>query len=157
MAKRWLSDISQVAEIIAAIAVVVSLVYVGQEVKRNTAAIQGASLQAIATSDSETLLTVAADASLSEVIRLGHDDPDLLNQSEKFRYTLFMRNFWLSFQNIYQQRELQLLDETVWQSYLTVICGMKSRTGVQKTWPEHSHILEDKFVATVEQCGSTPL
>ena len=157
MAKSWLSDVSQVAEIIAAIAVVVSLVYVGQEVKRNTAAIQGASMQAIATSDSETLLTVASDASLSEVIRRGHDDPGQLDQSEEFRYSLFMRNFWLSFQNIYQQRELQLLDESVWQSYLTVICGMKSRTGVHKTWPEHSHILNDDFVAVVELCSSTPL
>ena len=157
MANPRLSEIAQVAEIIAAIAVVVSLVYVGQEVRRNTAVIQGASLQAIATSDSETLMTVASDASLSEVVRRGHDDPDELDQAERFRYTLFMRNFWLSFQNIYQQRELQFLDESVWQSYLTVICGMKSRAGVQKTWPEHSHILNEDFAGIVEQCDSTPL
>ena len=156
MAKPRLSDFSQVAEIVAAIAVVISLVYVGQEVKRNTAAIQGASLQAIATTDAETLIAVASDASLSEVVRRGYEDPAQLDQAEQFRFSLFMRNFWLSFQNIYQQRELQLLDESVWQSYLTVICGMKSRPGVQATWPGHAHILDDSFAAVVERCDETP-
>ena len=157
MAKPRLSEISQVAEIIAAVAVVVSLVYVGQEVNRNTAAIKGASLQAIASSDSETLMTIASSPLLSEAVRRGYDDPDQLDEADRFRFSLFMRNFWLSFQNIFQQRQLKLLDESVWNSYLTVICGMKSQPGVEKDWPEQAHVLDEDFAAIVEACDTTPL
>ena len=46
-----LAELAQVAEIIAAVAVVVSLVYVGIEVRSNTSAVRGAAMQAIATTD----------------------------------------------------------------------------------------------------------
>ena len=157
MSKFKLKKLSQITEIVAAIAVIVSLVYVGNEVQSNTAAIRGASMQAIATSDAETLMTVASDASLSEIIRRGHLDPSQLDEAENFRYFLFMRNFWLSFQNIYQQRELELIDRSVWQSYVTVICGMVSRPGPNRTWPEHVDILDAEFVKIVERCESRPL
>lgn len=127
MASFRLSQIAQLAEIVAAVAVVVSLVYVGKEVRSNTAAIKSASMQAIATSDAETLMAVASDASLSTIVRRGHEDPEELDPAGRFRDYLFMRNFWLTFQNIYQQSQLELLDESVWQSYLTVICGKTLR------------------------------
>jgi hypothetical protein len=51
-----LAELAQVAEVVAAVAVVVSLVYVGMEVRSNTFAIQGAAMQAIATTDAEAKL-----------------------------------------------------------------------------------------------------
>jgi hypothetical protein len=98
-------------------------------VKETAAAIRGAAMQAIATSDGETLMTVAADADLSEIVRVGQMDPSELDAPEAFRYRWFMRQFWLSFQNIYQQSKLELIDPSVWQSYLSVVCGMWSFPG----------------------------
>jgi hypothetical protein len=147
-----LAELAQVAEIIAAVAVVVSLVYVGIEVRSNTSAVRGAAMQAIATTDADALMTIAADADLSEIIRIGHLNPSQFNEAEAFRYHTFMRQFWLSFQNIYQQSELGLIDPSVWRSYLSVICGMWSHTGVRETWPEHAEILETGFISEVQGC-----
>ena len=152
MSKTKLNELAQIAEIIAAVAVVMSLIYVGKEVQSNTAAVRGAAMQAIATTDADILMTVASDATLSEIVRLGHQDPSQLTPSDSFRYSLFMRQFWLSFQNIYQQSELGLLDQSVWQSYVSVICEMASRPGVQKTWSNHAGILDTAFVAEIEDC-----
>jgi hypothetical protein len=139
------------------VAVVMSLIYVGKEVQSNTAAVRGASMQAVATTDADILMAVATDATLSEIVRLGHQDPSQLTPPDAFRYFLFMRQFWLSFQNIYQQSELSLIDQSVWRSYLSVICGMASRPGVQKTWSDHAGILDTSFVAIIEDCENRPL
>ena len=109
-------------------------------------------MQAIATTDADALMTIAADADLSEIIRIGHLNPSQFNEAEAFRYHTFMRQFWLSFQNIYQQSELGLIDPSVWRSYLSVICGMWSHTGVRETWPEHAEILETGFISEVQGC-----
>ena len=154
MLRFKLSDLSQIAEIVAAIAVVISLVYVGKEVQSNTAAVRGAAMQAIATTDAAALMTIAADEGLSEIIRVGQLNPSELSASGAYRYEMFMRQFWLSFQNIFQQSELGLVDASVWQSYLTVICGMWSERGTRETWPDHVKVLDAKFAATVEQCGT---
>ena len=123
MSKFKLAEVAHVAEIIAAVAVVISLLYIGQEVQSNTAAIRGAAMQAIATTDADALMTIASDAELSEIVRIGDQDPSQLSIADAHRYKLFMRQFWLSFQNIFQQSELGLIEPSVWQSYLTVTCG----------------------------------
>ena len=152
MSKIKLAEIAQIAEVIAAVAVVVSLIYVGTEVQSNTSAVRGAAMQAIATTDANALMTIAADAELSEIIRVGQQDPSQLNPADAFRYRLYMRQFWLSFQNIYQQSELGLIDSSVWQSYVSVICGVWSRPGTRETWSNHVNVLEPSFVAVVEAC-----
>jgi hypothetical protein len=63
-----------------------------------------------------------------------------------------MAQFWLSFQNIYQQTELDLIDQSVWRSYVSVICRMAARPGAQETWSDHSGVLDPAFVAVVEEC-----
>ena len=152
MPKIKLLELAQIAEIIAAVAVVMSLIYVGKEVQSNTAAVRGAAMQAVATTDADILMSVASGATFSEIVRLGHQDTSQLTPPDAFRYILFMRQFWLSFQNIYQQSELGLIDQSVWRSYVSVICGMAFRPGVQKTWPDHAQILDAGFVAVVEDC-----
>jgi len=147
-----LKELAQIAEVIAAVAVVMSLIYVGKEVQSNTAAVRGAAMQAVATTDANILMAVASDATLSEIVRLGQQDPSQLTPSDSFRYSLFMRQFWLSFQNIYQQSELGLIDKSVWKSYVSVICGMASTPGAQKTWSIHAGILDSAFVTVVDDC-----
>ena len=150
MSKLKLSDLAQIAEIIAAVAVVISLIYVGREVQSNTRAVRGAAMQAVATTDAAALLAVATDATLSEVIRRGHEGSEELTTADAFRYETFMRQFWLSMQNIYQQSELELIDQSVWDSYTSVICGMWDRSGARQTWQDHVEVLDSEFAARVE-------
>ncbi len=152
MLKIKLADLAQIAEIIAAVAVVVSLIYVGKEVQSNTSAVRGAAMQAIATTDADALMTIAANSEFSEIIRVGQQDPSQLKPADAFRYGLYMRQFWLSFQNIYQQSELGLIDSSVWQSYVSVICNVWSQPGTRETWSNHVNVLETSFVAVVEAC-----
>ena len=152
MSKIKLNELAQIAEIIAAVAVVMSLIYVGKEVQSNTAAVRGAAMQAVATTDADALLTLAANETLSEIVRLGYQDPTQLTPTDAFRFYAFMTQFWLNFQNIYQQSELGLIDQSVWRSYVSVICRMAARPGVQKTWPDHAGVLDPGFVAVVEEC-----
>ena len=155
MSRIRLAELAQIAEVIAAVAVVLSLIYVGREVQSNTSAVQGAAMQAVATTDADALLTIASDSALSEIVRLGYQDSSQLTPADAFRYYLFMRQFWLSMQNVYQQSELNLIDRSVWRSYVSVICGMWSRSGPRETWSDHSDVLNPGFVALVEECEVT--
>ena len=152
MSRIKLTELAQIAEIIAAVAVVVSLIYLGTEVQSNTSAVQGAAMQAVATSDADALLTIASDPTFSEIVRLGHLDPTQLTPADAFRYLLFMRQFWLSMQNIYQQSALGLIDPSVWHSYVSIICTRWSSAGPRETWSDHADLLDPAFVAVVEGC-----
>jgi hypothetical protein len=154
MKRIGLSEIAQLAEVVAAVAVVVSLIYVGREVQSNTAAIRAASLQGVANASGEILLTVASDSALSRIRQLGSRDISLLNEAEVYRYGTLIRQTLLTLQNVYFQNELRVLDPRVWAGYHRVICDLWSNAGVQATWDHHRHTLDPGFVGIVESCST---
>lgn len=117
MNKSRLGDLAQIAEIVAAVAVVLSLIYVGRGLIDNTAAIRASSVQAITTGTREALLAVAVDENLSRIVRIGSNDRSKLSVEEAFRFSLFSRQRWLFFQGIWIQRNLGVLDDQVWGAY----------------------------------------
>ena len=87
--KTRLGELAQIAEIVAAVAVVLSLIYVGRGLIDNTAAIRATSVQAITSGTREALLAVAVDEDLSRIVRIGSADRSMLSGDEAYRFSLF--------------------------------------------------------------------
>jgi hypothetical protein len=147
-----LADLAQVAEIIGAIAVVVSLLYVGAQVKSNTSAVQAASVESITAASVAALRGLAADPTLAKLRMTGDADPDALSELESYQYFMYRRATWLNFQNVYYQRELGVLGVGLWGTYEKIICISIATPGIRSTWSAHSSVLNAEFVQLVEGC-----
>lgn len=152
MKRPSLAEIAQLAEVVAAVAVVLSLVYVGRELRSNTAAIRGESLQGVADASAQILLTTAADSALSRIRQLGDRDVTLLSDAEVYRYGTLLRQVLLAFQNVYFQNELGVLEPRVWEGYRRILCDLASNPGVRDTWELHRHVLDPGYAEIVERC-----
>ena len=91
MKKPALGDLANLAEIVGAIAIVISLIYVGQELTANTAAVKAASLQSITNSSSASMLAVVENGDFAEIRLQGDRDPTQLSEVEGLRYVLYQR------------------------------------------------------------------
>lgn len=147
-----LTAVAQVAEVVAAVAVVISLVYVGRELESNTAAIRGSSVQEATIASSESLLNVASDSSLARILQVGREDPSRLTEVEALRYHSFRRQFLLITQSVYLQNELGTIEPRAWRVYERIVCDLWDTPGTRETWPLHRHLLDEGFVALVESC-----
>lgn len=147
-----LAVLAQLAEVVAAVAVVVSLVYVGRQLRNNTAAIQGSSVQATTINASQSLLEAATDSSLARILRVGSEDPSRLTPTETWRREAFIRQFWLISQSVYLQNELGTMEPREWRTYARIICDVWSRPGTRASWPLHRDLLDEGFVELVESC-----
>lgn len=152
MKKFALAEIAQVAEIVASLGVVISLIYVAAELRSNTAAVKAATVQSITNSSRDVLVTVAANEGLARIRQIGEADPSALTDAEAFRFFQFSRQNWLYFQNIWIQWDLGVVDDRAWSSFDRIICGIYSRPGNRKEWPEHAAALDAQFVKVVESC-----
>lgn len=154
MKRLTLNEWAQLAEIIAAIAVVISLVYVGAGLRANTSAIQSASVQAITNTSVAGLTTQAASADLSRLRRIGDLNYAALDEDDQYRYFTLYRQIWISFQNVYLQRNLEVVGEELWETYLRIVCAEFEKPGVRETWSEHASVLDPGFVAAAEACST---
>ena len=155
MAKVGLAQFAQIAEVIAAVAVVISLIYVGRELGANTAAVRGASVQGVTGVHVESLLTQASDSALTRIRLAGDQDPSTLGEVEADQYFMLRLQIWISVQNTYFQHELGLMDQRTWEVYHRIVCSMWSSPGVREVWPGHRELLDPGFIAVVEGCPAS--
>jgi hypothetical protein len=153
--KLTLGNLAHLAEIIGAVAIVISLIYVGQELNANTAAVQAASLQSVTNASSVSMLAVVENEDFARIRVQAMRDPAQLSETEQLRWFLYQRQMWLHFQNVWQQWELGTLDNGIWEGYERVICrDLLSDEAARKQWQEtHAFALSTEFVSHVGQCG----
>ena len=114
--------VKSIMEIVGLIAVVFGLIFVGIEVRQNTAAIQAETLQGLNDSSQEFLLFLASNLDLLEIQQKVHKDPDSLNEIEELRYTFLERTRWLRSQNAYFQHQRGTLGGADWETCARLLC-----------------------------------
>ena len=152
--KLTLGNLAHLAEIIGAVAIVISLVYVGQELNANTAAVQAASLQSVTNASSVSMLAVVENEDFARIRIQAMRDPSQLSETEQLRWFLYQRQMWLHFQNVWQQWELGTLDNGIWEGYERVICrDLLSDEAARQQWQEtHAFALSTEIVRHVGKC-----
>ena len=134
-----------VVEAAGAGAVLLGLIFVGLEVKQNTAAMQAATIQGLADSSQEHLLLLASDPELLEIQQKAVTDPDQLSETEARQYFLIERARWLRSHVAFQQFRRGTLGDEDWQPYERLLCRRKL-----SSWQEHKSVFSNRFVEFVE-------
>lgn len=139
-----------------AIAVLVGLIFVGLELRQNTAAVEAASLQDQTDASTDFLLLIAADEELARIWMAATKDPDQLSEIESQRYFLISRSRWLRMQNAYLQWRRGTLTDEDWSFYSGLICDpdVEGRILFTTTWDQHKRQLTKGFADYVESCWS---
>ena len=92
-----LQDWSNFAQVIGAIAVVISLFYVGFQIKRNTSAVRSATAQAIHNNYADWYMNLMGDAELNRIALKGVRDYASLDDIEKAQFIETFMGIYLFF------------------------------------------------------------
>ena len=143
-------------EAVGLIAIVLSIVFLGFEVRQNTQAMRAAAIQDTTDVARQQLLMLATDRETHRIEMLGHEDPEQLTPEERRRYVYIIRSFWFGMQGLYRQWQLGVLPEEEWNVMTGTICSELSTTGVQSLWSQQREgALIPEFVAFVDaECGT---
>ena len=143
-----------VAQLIGALAVLIGLIFVGVEVRRNTAAVQASTNQQITDSSSGFLMHIAADSQMTRIWREGRADPDQLKGEDATRFALLMRAWWVRMQNAFSQWERGTLTDNDWRGSASIICAMrKTDRGIAASFEDVRPLLSRGFVEFLTRCG----
>ena len=108
--------IGAVGDIIAAIAVVVSLIYLAVQVQRGTNATHAASIQAAVAMDQEFLLTLGSDPATAQLWASYLSNPEALSSEQKVQAHFLMGSLLRRLENIQSQHRLGTLSQAGWMS-----------------------------------------
>ena len=134
-----------IAEIVSVIAVVISLVYVGKQVRQNTQAVRNNTLQNISENQISVHSLLAAHGDLAEVVFKAAAGNGSSEGVDKFRYTSWMHVAMRVLENAYYQHREGALNERNWHS-LCRQYGPILHSGLNAAyWQDRSFIYSDDF------------
>lgn len=138
-------------EITSALAVVLSLVFVGLELRQNTAATSGQVFFQLNEHSSATKMTIAQDPELASLVTRGNDDPESLTELEQARYIEWTRARFNFLEAYWVYRKKGLIDDSDSAGMQGSICDTFAVNGTRWTWRNHLGNYTEGFVDDVEK------
>jgi hypothetical protein len=129
--KLKLSDAASIAEVIGAVAVVVSLIYVGIQVEDSTRAVRSATANQTAGALSAWYLGIGGDKESSRIYQDGMIYPESLSREELFRYLFLVHAIMLELQATYYLAEEGTLNVELQESITNTLIAVKRPAGIQ--------------------------
>ena len=156
-------DLGSIGELVSAVAVVISLIYLAFQIRQNTSQIdqntKAVRASAIDSSIGRAMASRQAIIETEDVARIyhtGNSAPESLSEHELLRYRLLLHNVFWAIWNIYSQSRFADLPAETWASQIPLIQRLLSSEGGTWFWDNYGHEFEQSFQAEVEAIVNSP-
>ena len=126
MSEKRRTDAKSIVELVGAGAVLVGLIFVGFELRQNTAAVEASTLQDLTDASVDWITNIASDSNLTRIFATPPSELAELSEVEYRQLHLLYRAQWFRFQNAFLQWNRGTLDEEDWLIYEGFICRVRT-------------------------------
>src|SRR5262249_4361990 len=145
-AVNW-EAISAIGQIVGAIAVVISLIYVAREIRSNARAARMATVGTV----TQWLRELAEHPHLLELYYRGIHDFNSLEGADLVGFSALMGQLFGNFEEMYYQQGEGHLDPRVWRKVEATMRDINGYPGVQAWWRSRSHWFGEEYAQHINQ------
>lgn len=149
--KLKLNEYASIAEIIGAFAVVVSLIYVGQQVNDSASAVRAASANDVNVALQSWYLEIGTNQQTSELFYEALVSEEPLSNEQEFQFLMMLHGAFLAFQNSFLLAEEGTIDAELREAITAAIVGINELPGMRRYWRQRKTYLHSGFADYVDQ------
>ena len=146
-----LDQLYMLAEIIAAMAMIVSLIYVGVQVRENTRATRATAAQSFVDTMNGYVGLINSSNSLADVLDKGSAGLANIRGGEVIQFSAFHDQSFIAFESFFYQWRDGILDERLWDTYRHALVDLLHMKGGTEWWEKRCHWFSQDFVREVER------
>ena len=140
-----------IAEIVGSAAVVVSLIFVGVQLRANTSATRSATASAASSSTSTWYNAMGTSPQASALFFNFMNDPDSLSPQERLQAVFSVHGVLVNFQTSFMLANEGTLDDQIKDTILEAVVVVKDKPGFKYYWEQRRAFFYNEFQAYVEQ------
>lgn len=126
-----LDSLANIGEFVGGIFVIVTLVYLSQQVRQNTRSLRTENFARVLDRMSTVQSRLASDAELNHIFLVGAEDPARLTRVERTRFTWALYEMFGAGEFMYHQSLVQALPPNVWKRWEATIRWWVSHPGIR--------------------------
>lgn len=147
----WGEFIGGIGSFLAAVAVIVSLLYLARQLRQNTGQLAVASTQSTLGAIYQNNLFVVDHPDFQRILNKGLKDYKSLDAEERNRFHVFWMTNFIAYQDGYLQFKNSLIESDSWRPIEAHIFRYSAMPGLQEWWNKERGTFGDAFVAYVER------
>jgi len=148
-AVNW-DALGAIANLLAAMGVIATLIYLAVQIRQNTRAVRSSSVQSLVQSLSATSEAVLANDYIIPIMLKANAGLETLTEEESARLHFLLVMTLRRFEGVYFQRDLGFVDAAMMEGFeRSHIAILTSKSG-QAWWAKSKEIFNSRFVAHVE-------
>jgi len=137
--------IAAAAEIFAAIGVIISLLYLGQQIRNQTLETRLAFANEFVNQLNLVYSDLSTDAQLSELWVRGLRDFSALSPPQRAQFSAFAGRLLRIVESVFHQYRWGRIDDTVWNGIDTSVRDLCRYRGMMEWWGTRAHWFSDEF------------
>ena len=145
-----LEQLGLIADIVGAIAIIVTLVYLAIQVKDSARASRSAAVTDATTAMQAFYQELGSDSATSRLFLEGLRNPDALSEEDRFQYLMMMHSCYLGFQRSFFLAREGTLDVALRDSIGTAMHAVNHLPGIHLYWRQRKGYFQPEFVEWVE-------
>ena len=146
-----LQKISIVTEIVGAIAIVISLIFVGIQFTENTKTTKSATAASTVATISSWYIEMGNNQQSSSLFWNFMADPESLTSEERFQVIINLHGLFLTFQNSYYLSQQGTLDSHIQASITKAAVGVKDQPGFRLFWKLRRELFFPEFQKHIDE------
>ena len=150
---NW-SALSAVADLLAALGVSVTVIYLAVQIKKNTQATHSQTYQVATSALADMAAIVGSSAELARIFRIGMVNPRDLTDDEFTQFGYLGISLFRRFENIFFQYHSGTIDDDFWTGHRDNILWFFHRPGMQLWWKDRKFAFSKSFREFLD--GSKP-
>ena len=149
-----LSEWANVAEIIASVVIVMSLIYVGFELNQNTQALRSEIHQNVMAVLNEQNHVLVEDAEFHKIFVTGETRPDELSELEWSRFEIFLYGRFGVWEYLHIAIQENTITDTEWLSFESYFLSLVCEPGYRRWWHQNRTSHNPDFKAYVDNLAT---
>ncbi|MBD2168528.1 hypothetical protein H6G04_29545 [Calothrix membranacea FACHB-236] len=137
--------IQTITNIIQAIAVIISLLYLARQVRDNTRATKSATYHSIINAFATLEALITQEEELANIYQNGLNNIEQLNKNQLNRFNKIIASYFNLYESLYYQYKNHILDEELWMGWCRYMHSQLEAPGIYRWWQSKSHLFNKSF------------
>ena len=145
-----LAELSDISQALGAVAVIVSLIFVGLEIRHNTRALKATSHHAVTDSFNAINTLIMSDPKVARIWRLGMAGSELLDEDERVSFSYMALGYMRIFETLHYQFSTGALEPKLFEAELSTLKWSVTNPGFLPWWSVNPISLSAEFRAFID-------
>jgi hypothetical protein len=143
--------IGAIANVLTAVGVIATLIYLAIQIRQNTKAVRSSSIQNLVQSFSTTAQAAVENDYIIPLLLKANAGAEALTQEERIRLHFWFIMTFRRFEGVYFQRDLGIVDAEVIDGFERSHMAILASKSTQEWWANSKEIFNSGFVSYVEE------